>query len=166
MSYEEWVPGLTLEQEKLESRRQAGLGAVPRGASVISGGESVPIVMEAKNVGGNPRDLNNILSRQYQRRTVEEPRYLSLALMFVARHSERGRSICWPAPEAEQRLRLRVGGLPTKPDELLGLLRETFEEREEELDLGEVVQDYAKQFGRVQMDWLKPGIEAYRVVKR
>lgn len=158
----EWVSGGTLEEEKAEVRRQAGLAQIPAGASAAGGG-SVPVVVEGRAIGGRSCDLNNTLSRLYMRRTLEDPKYISLALMFVSRHSEAGKNICWPAPEAEMRLRLRVGGLPTNPEELLGLIRETFEEREEQFDLGEVTRDYNRQFGRVQYDWTKTGIDAYRV---
>lgn len=159
----EWVPGGTLDAEKARFREERAEADQERVARETPGEARMSEVCHA--VGGDPVRLYRSLSATYQRRTVEDVKYLNLALRSVARRSPRGRNICWPAPEAEDRLRLRVAGLPTNGEQLLQLLHDTFEERGEPLNLDEVIGDFAKQYGRVTYQYDRPYAEMTRVVR-
>lgn len=161
-----WVAGGTLLEEK---RRLSG-EVEQDGAKEASRGEEGPAQTKGRatvEIGSmvDPGVMYASINNTYLRRRIEEPRNLSVALTYVARHHARGRNICWPYPEAESRLRLRVEGLPSKVEELTDLLQETFHAREEALDINEVVDDYARVYGRVQYDWTKPYDQASRVVR-
>ena len=109
-----WVAGGTVLEEKERRSKEVEQD----GAKEASRGMEGPVPAEgrvAKEIGNmcDPSMMYASLNNIYLRQRIEEPRNLSLALTYIARYHATGGNICWPYPEAESRLRLRVDGLPS-----------------------------------------------------
>jgi len=80
-----------------------------------------------------------------------------MALHCIVRNlHEEGRKITFPVPNAVDNICSKRNNLPSNPKELLMLVDEVFERREENLDLQEVYREFVQVYGRVVFDPKKP----------
>lgn len=101
----------------------------------------------------NPQRTYNKIELNMKLCRLEEERNLLIALRHLVRLlHEGGRQIAFPLPEAVDKIQLRCSNLPTEPQELMNLLTQVFERRNETLNLNETYRDFMRSYGRVILD--------------
>lgn len=97
---------------------------------------------------------------------LEESRTLLVALRLLVRTvHEKGDQIAFPTPEAMDGIHLRCNNLPTRPDDLLGLVLQVFARRGVAFDLNKVCRDFIRSHGRVVFDSGQQWPHCYTVVR-
>lgn len=95
---------------------------------------------------------------------IEEPKNLTRCLRHAVRHLHRnGDSIRFPCPEAEDRIHIKIAGLPTTPKQLWELICNTYKRREEEIALQSLYEDFVRTYGRNAFDPGKTGTSAFYI---
>jgi hypothetical protein len=88
---------------------------------------------------------------------IEEVGNLTTALRHLTRlQHPKGDKICFPVPEAVDRMQLRCANLPTDPEELQALVEKAYDRRGESLDRDSLYRDFVMAHGRIAMDTTKP----------
>jgi hypothetical protein len=84
---------------------------------------------------------------------LEDHHTLMAALRLLVRRTHpKGKTICFPIPEAADDLALGCKGLPKDIKELEQLTRKAFQRRDRELDLESVYKDFVRAHGRMTFD--------------
>lgn len=95
---------------------------------------------------------------------IEEPRNMTRCLRHVVRHLHKnGKSIRFPHPEAEDRIQIKIAGLPTNPDTLWELISNTYKRREESIVMQSLYEDFVRIHGRNAFDPSKSGSNAFYI---
>lgn len=101
----------------------------------------------------NPHKVYGSIELRMKLCRLEEERNLIIALRHLVRLThEGGKQIAFPTPEAVDRIQLRCSNLPTEPQDLMTLLTQVFERRNEKLNLHETYRDFVRSHGRVVLD--------------
>ena len=111
-------------------------------------------VVEYKtNTGANQLDPSNLYSNMesaMKLSRLEDPSILTVALRHITRtNHEKGINVSFPQIEAIDRITLKSNNLPTKPEDLLLLIKKVFARREEKLDLQQIYKQFVRAHGRI-----------------
>ena len=109
------------------------------------------------NISTNNQNLNelyNNIEGAMQLSSLEDPATLLVALRHITRiNHEKGNTISFPQVEAIDRIALKSKNLPTKPEDLLTLIKKVFVRRQELLDLQQIYEHFVRAHGRTIFDY-------------
>ena len=114
----------------------------------------------------DPAYIYTTLEYKYKLTALEDPKLLEVALRFITRNlNEEGEKIQFPVLDEVDRINLKRNNLPTNIQELLNLVDEVFERREEPLDLKKIYRQFVRAHGRTIFNPLEKWPQCYQVVK-
>jgi len=98
----------------------------------------------------------NIEENRYKLAVLEDKQILTVPLRrsldVIRKLHGNGDTVTFPIPDAVDRITLKIHNLPNEPGQLLRLIDEVFERRNEDFDLNEVYNDFVRAHGRVLLD--------------
>ena len=93
---------------------------------------------------------------------LEEPAILTMALRHIIRRThQNGETVVFPQIDAVDRIALRTHNLPSDPMELLNLVNQVFERRNELINLEEVYKQFVRAHGRTTFDYNQKWPQCY-----
>lgn len=144
-----WIRGSTLFKKK----RSGGEGDDHQAPPAEEEEEAAPV---------DPAAIYKGLEESCKLARLEELGNLSTALRHIIRlQHPKGAKICFPVPEAVDRLQLRCANLPTDPEDLSALVDKAYERRGESLDRDSLYKDFVMAHGRLAMDSQLPFPSCY-----
>lgn len=144
-----WIRGSTLFKKK----KQNGGGG--------DQDQSLPAEEEGAT-SADPSAIYKGLEESCKFARLEELGNMSTALRHITRlQHPKGKKICFPVPEALERLQLRCANLPTAPEDLSALVEKVYDRRGESLDRDSLYRDYVTAHGRLAMDSTQPFPSCY-----